>query len=96
VILALYGFTTISAALAYPLLTALFPPEMTGRANTASNVLMFAVAFAFQWMIGAVLRFYPVGEAQYSPQGYGTALFILAALQVAALAWLLPMKEEKR
>jgi MFS family permease len=96
VILALYGFTTISAALAYPLLTALFPPEMTGRANTASNVLMFAVAFAFQWMIGAVLRFYPVGEAQYAPQGYGTALFILAALQVAALAWLLPMKEERR
>jgi len=81
-ILAVYGFTTISAALAYPLLTVLFPPEMTGRVNTASNVLMFAVAFLFQWAIGALL-----------PHGYSAALFSLAALQVAALAWLLPMKE---
>jgi hypothetical protein len=60
----------------------LFPPDMTGRVNTASNVLMFAVAFLFQWAIGALL-----------PYGYGTALFSLAALQVAALAWLLPLKE---
>jgi hypothetical protein len=81
-ILAVYGFTTISAALAYSLLTVLFPPEMTGRVNTASNVLMFAVAFLFQWAIGAML-----------PHGYSTALFSLAALQVAALAWLLPMRE---
>ena len=43
---------------------------------------MFAVAFVFQWAIGALL-----------PYGYGTALFSLAALQVAALAWLLPLKE---
>lgn len=92
-ILAVYGFTTISAALAYPLLTVLFPPEMTGRVNTASNVLMFAVAFLFQWAIGAVLRLYPVTDGQYSAGGYSTALFSLAALQVAALAWLLPLKE---
>jgi predicted MFS family arabinose efflux permease len=92
-ILIVYGFTTISAALAYPLLTVLFPPEMTGRVSTASNVLMFAVAFLFQWAIGAVLRLYPVTDGQYSAQGYGTALFGLAALQLAALAWLLPMKE---
>jgi MFS family permease len=92
-ILALYGFTCISAALAYPLLTALVPPEMTGRVTTASNVLMFAVAFAFQWAIGAVLRFYPVADGQYAAAGYSTALFLLAALQIAALAWLMPMKE---
>ena len=92
-ILVVYGFTTISAALAYPLLTVLFPPEMTGRVNTASNVLMFAVAFVFMWTIGAVLRLYPMAEGQYAAQGYSTALFSLAALQIAALAWLLPLKE---
>jgi MFS family permease len=81
-ILAVYGFTTISAALAYPLLTVLFPPEMTGRVNTASNVLMFAVAFTFQWAIGALV-----------PYGYATALLSLAALQIAALAWLLPLRQ---
>jgi MFS family permease len=90
-VLAVYGFTTISAALAYALLTPIFPPEMTGRANTASNVLMFGVAFLFQWAVGAVLRLYPAANG-YSPEGYLTAFGILGALQVVALAWLLPMK----
>ena len=90
--LAIYGFTTISAALAYALVTPLFPPEMTGRANTASNVLMFGVAFLFQWAVGAVLRLYPAVDGRYAPEGYVVALGILAALQVAALAWLMPMR----
>lgn len=90
--LALYGFTTISGALAYPLMTALFGPEMTGRVNTASNVLMFGCSFLFQWGIGAVLRLFPVSGASYAPQGYATAFFILAVAQVAALLWLLPMQ----
>jgi len=94
-ILVVYGFTTISAALAYSLLTMLFPPEMTGRANTASNVLMFGVSFLFQWGIGAVLRHFPEVDGRYSPQGYSTAFFMLAALQLAVLAWLLPMKESR-
>lgn len=93
VILALYGFGTISGALAYPLLTALFGPEMTGRVNTASNVLMFACSFLFQWGIGAVLRLFPATAESYAAAGYATAFWILAALQIAALAWLLPMRE---
>ena len=92
-ILPVYGFTSIAGALAYPLLTSLFGPEMTGRVNTASNVLMFGVSFAFQWGIGAVLRLFPVDGQTYSPQGYATAFLILAALQVAALLWVLPVKD---
>ncbi|MDQ5848331.1 MAG: MFS transporter [Pseudomonadota bacterium] len=92
VILAVYGFTAISASLAYAVLTPLFPPEMTGRVNTASNVLMFGCSFAFQWGVGAVLKLYPVADGHYAPEGYATALTILAALQLAALAWLLPLK----
>ena len=94
-VVVVYGFTTISAALAYPLLTVLFPPEMTGRASTASNMLMFGCSFAFQWGIGAVLKLYPVSDGRYSPEGYATALLALTALQVAVLAWLLPMKEAR-
>jgi MFS family permease len=94
-ILAIYGFTAISAALAYPLLTALFPPEMTGRASTASNVLMFGCSFVFQWGIGAVLRFYPAADGRYAAQGYTTALTLLAVVQLTALAWLLPMRERR-
>jgi len=94
-ILAIYGFTAISAALAYPLLTALVPPAMTGRVNTASNVLMFGFSFACQWGVGAVLKLYPVADGRYSAAGYATALTLLALLQLAALAWLLPMREPK-
>ncbi|TAK43553.1 MAG: MFS transporter [Betaproteobacteria bacterium] len=92
-VLAVYGFTAISAALAYALLTPLFGPEMTGRVNTASNVLMFGCSFLFQWGIGAVLRAYPVLEGRYAPEGYATALVILAVLQALVIAWLLPMRE---
>jgi len=93
-ILVVYGFTAISAALAYALLTPLFPPAMTGRVNTASNVLMFSCSFLFQWGIGAVLRLYPVSDGRYAPEGYGSALLILALAQLAVIAWLVPMKEK--
>ena len=95
-VLMVYGFTTIAAALAYPLFTSLFGPEMTGRVNTASNVLMFGCAFAAQWGIGAVLRLYPVADTSYSRQGYAAALSLLAAMQLAALLWVFPMKENPR
>jgi predicted MFS family arabinose efflux permease len=95
VILAVYGFTAISASLAYALFTPLFPPEMTGRVNTASNVLMFGISFLFQWGIGAVLRLYPVTDGRYSPDGYAVALFSLGVLQLAAVAWLMPMREAR-
>ena len=91
-ILVVYGFTAISAALAYALFTPLFPPEMTGRVNTASNVLMFGASFVFQWGIGAILRLYPIVDGRYAPEGYAAAFLILGALQFAAIAWLLPMR----
>jgi predicted MFS family arabinose efflux permease len=95
-VLMVYGFTTIAASLAYPLFTSLFGPEMTGRVNTASNVLMFGCAFAAQWGIGAVLRLFPIADTSYSRQGYAAALSILAAMQLAALLWVFPMKEPRR
>jgi len=94
-ILATYAFTGISAALAYAILTPLFPPEMTGRVNTASNMLMFTLSFALQWGIGFVLKLYPVVDGRYSPAGYTVALASLAAAQLAAMLWLLPMRSPK-
>jgi len=95
-ILAVYGFTAISAALAYALLTPLFPPDMTGRVNTASNVLMFSFSFLFQWGIGAALRFFPVLEGRYAPEGYAAAFTVLALAQAAVIVWLLPMRDPLR
>ena len=92
-LLMVYGFCSISAALAYALLTRHFPPEMTGRVNTAANVAMFFVSFLCQFGIGVVLRMFAVVDGRYSPDGYTLAFGLIAAAQCAALAWLLPMKE---
>ena len=92
-LLAVYGFSTISGSLAYALLTRLFPPEMTGRVNTAVNVAFFLVSFLFQIGVGAVLRLFPVADGRYSPDGYMLAFGLIAATQCTVLAWLLPMKE---
>jgi MFS family permease len=91
-LLAVYSFTGISGALAYALLTPLFPPEMTGRVSTATNVLMFALSFAFQWAIGAALKLYPIVDGRYSPAGYTAAFSVLVLLQFAAVLWLLPLR----
>jgi MFS family permease len=92
-LLMVYGFSTISGALAYALLTRHFPPEMTGRVNTAANVAFFFVSFLFQFGIGVVLRLFPIVDGRYSPDGYMFAFGLIAAAQCAVLAWLLPMKE---
>jgi hypothetical protein len=69
---------------------------MTGRVNTASNVLMFSLSFALQWGVGAALRLYPIVDGRYSPAGYTAAFTVLVLLQLGAIAWLLPMRTHPR
>jgi predicted MFS family arabinose efflux permease len=87
-ILAIYAFCNIAASLGYPLMTRLFPTEMTGRVNTASNLLMFALAFCFQWGTGAVLGLFALAGGRYAPEGYSVAFGLLIVVQLATLAWL--------
>jgi len=93
VTVAMYGFFSISAALAYPLLTVRFAHAMAGRVTTAANLMLFAGSFAAQWGIGAVLRLYPVSDGRYAPEGYAAAFIGLGVLQLASVLWLLPMRE---
>jgi len=94
-ILAVYAFTSISVSLAYALMTPLFPPAMTGRVITASNVMMFGTSFLFQWGIGAMLRLFPEADGRYPAESYAVAFWSLAALQLATILWLLPMRESR-
>ena len=91
-ILLVYAFASTSGALCYALLTPRFPPAMTGRVITASNMLLFTASFVLQWSIGAVLKLYPVMDGRYSSGGYAAAFTTIALLQLAAFAWLLPMR----
>lgn len=96
VLLLVYSFSVIAPALAYALLTRHFPPEVSGRVNTALNVGMFTSSFLVQAGVGAVLRWFPADGARYSPQGYAIALGSLASLHVLVWLWLATLKEEPR
>jgi hypothetical protein len=62
---------------------------------TASNIFMFLASFAFQWGIGVLLRQWPADGGRYPAEGYAAAFGVLALLQLAAILWLLPMKEKQ-
>jgi MFS family permease len=95
-IMVLYGFGACAAALPYAILSQHFPPRLTGRVVTASNIFMFSASFAFQWSIGAVLRLWPAVDGRYPAEAYLVAFGIVGLLQFASVAWLLPLREARR
>jgi MFS family permease len=89
----LYGFGVCAAALPYAILSQHFPAALTGRVVTASNIFMFIASFAFQWGIGALLRLWPAVDGRYPPESYAVTFGIVGVLQLATLAWLLPLRD---
>ncbi len=84
----LFGFFGTTGVIPYPALAMSFPPQLAGRVSTGLNVLVFFVAFAAQWGIGAVIAQFPVSVGErYAPQGYHASFAILLGLQAACLAW---------
>lgn len=81
-----------SGMLIFTNLARIFPQELSGRVNTASNTIVFSVVFLFQWLIGVVLDQWPVTDGRYAVAGYRTAFGLLVTLQVAVLVWLWPLK----
>lgn len=94
-IVMLYGFGACAAALPYAILSQYFSAGLTGRVVTATNIFMFVASFAFQWGIGAVLRFWPAPDGRYPAEAYMVAFGISGALQLLTLAWLAPLKEAR-
>ena len=72
-----------------------FSPQLAGRASTASNVLIFSLAFVFQWGMGAVLDRWPVIAGHYAEEGYQAAFTVLLMLQLATFL-LLALGEKPR
>jgi predicted MFS family arabinose efflux permease len=93
--LMLYAASSIAAIVAYTLLTQLVPASQTGRVTTASNLLLFATSFVFQWGVGAILGLWPSADGRYDAEGYRVAFGVLLAAQAAAAAWLLTAREAR-
>ncbi len=83
-----FSMTGQVAILAYPWLARYFGTRLSGRANTAMNLLMFLAAFAVQYAVGAIIDTYPAPAAgRYDPAAYRLAFGAVLAVQLAALLW---------
>lgn len=83
-----FGFFGTSNILVYAVLSQNFSRALTGRANTALNLLVFSGAFAAQWIIGAIVELWPLtADGHYAETGYHAAFLCLIVSQVAAAGW---------
>lgn len=81
------------ANICYSLVAQAFPPAMSGRANTALNLLVFLGAFGLQWGIGILVDVLQAGGHQ-TAEAYKLAFLSLTAMQGLALAWLMVNKAQ--
>ena len=78
--------------IAYSQLTASFPVALSGRVNTALNLLVFLGAFVLQWGIGAAVDAL-AGQGMARSDAFKATFSILLASQILAFVWfLVPFK----
>jgi predicted MFS family arabinose efflux permease len=83
----LYGFGAAVNVLSFTVLNDGFANELTGRANTAVNLVMFTGSFAAQWGIGLVVDAARAGLGYDTAGGLRLAFAAVLAMDVATLAW---------
>jgi len=83
----LYGLGSAVNVLGFTLLGQGFPRELTARANTALNLVLFTTSFALQWGIGVVADLSQAWLGADASHGLRIAFILVAALQVLAYTW---------
>ena len=83
----LYGLGSAVNVLGFTLLGQGFPRELTARANTALNLILFTTSFALQWGIGVVADLSRAWLGIDSAGGLRIAFILVAVLQVLAYTW---------
>jgi len=90
----LFAFVGPISTLSYTILTRRYERTLTGRANTALNLLAFLGAFAMQWGIGAIVGLWaPGADGRYPVVAYSAAFWVCVAIQLAGLGPLLTLRE---
>lgn len=85
----LFSFGGSSGPAAYAVMGQGFPPELAGRVATAINGSMLVLVFLLQNGIGWILDLWPrTATGGWDPAGYGWAVGMTLAMQVAATAWI--------
>jgi predicted MFS family arabinose efflux permease len=83
----LYGFGSAVNVLSFTVLNDGFSRKLTGRANTAVNLIMFAGSFAMQWGIGLIVDAAHTGLGYDTAGGLKLAFAVVLTLNLATLAW---------
>jgi predicted MFS family arabinose efflux permease len=84
---ALYGLGSGVNVLAFTMLGEGFPRELTARANTALNLVMFLGSFAMQSGIGVLADIARAWLGLDTPDGLRVAFTLVAAAQALAYTW---------
>ncbi len=88
----LLGLSFSLGTLAYSQLSAAFAVSMSGRVNTAFNLMMFAGAFGLQWGIGAAVEAF-AANGMARAEAFRLSFALLLVTQALAFGWfLLPLK----
>ena len=82
------GLSFSLSNVAYSQLSAEFPVELSGRVNTALNLMVFVGAFGLQWGIGALVDGLTVGGVART-QAFRITFSVLLVLQALAFGWFL-------
>ena len=82
------GFCFSLSNVSYSLVAQAFPAALSGRANTALNLLVFAGAFGLQWGIGGLVDALQA-NGWNSDAAFRAAFFMLLGGQLLALIWML-------
>lgn len=91
-----FGGMGASGVLVFSVLARTFSADLAGRANTAQNLMIFAMAFVLQWGMGEIINIWPVNAGGgYAQVGYQAAFGVALALQVLAFLWMLHGRERK-
>ena len=86
----LFALTGNGTAIVFAVLSRHFPVSLSGRANTALNLLVFAGALTAQYVIGAIIELFPAGaDGLGAPEGYRAAFGAFLGLQVLGAIWYL-------
>ena len=81
-----YGTFSSFGTLAYSQVAAGFPLSLSGRANTAFNLMVFIGAFAVQWGLGLLIDFLQA-SGQSVVDAHRLAFLALLGAQTAAYLW---------
>ncbi|MDB5608057.1 MAG: arabinose transporter permease [Bradyrhizobium sp.] len=83
-VVAIVGTATV---VSFAVIADYFPPELTGRANGALNVLHFGWAFLAQYATGLILEQWPTDYGHRAILAYQVAFSLNVAVQIAAFVW---------